>query len=100
MRKVDDVINTDHVIAADLVEAACLAPSGVTCLLDAPLQAAGVLIRKSEQLLDTPEGRHFLVVAGPLGALGLKNIVMGVPGEVKCAEKTKNGGIYSLYTVK
>ena len=88
VREVDNVIDADHVITADLVEAACLAASGVACLLDAPLQATGVLVGKLQQLLDAPERRHFLVVAGHLEGVGAPKHSNGSAAGSQACRKT------------
>jgi hypothetical protein len=100
VRKVDDVVEADHVVARCLVEAPCLATGRVASLLDTPLQATGIPVRQLEKLFNPPKGWHFLVVARHAAPVGLKNIVIGSARSVKGAEKTKNGAFYSLYLVK
>lgn len=87
--KVDHVVDTDHVVASALVQPPRLGPSVITCLLDTPLQTAGVLIRKLQQLLGAPEGGHFLVVARHLAPVGQKNIVIGVVRGVNVQKKLR-----------
>ena len=100
VRKVDNIVDADHVIAGALVEASRLATSSVASLFYPPLQPTGVLLRQEEQFLHPPEGRHLFVVAGHRAPLELKNIVIGVLTVVKGAEKTKNKGFNSLSIVK
>jgi hypothetical protein len=63
MGHVHHVIDAKHVVARLFVQAPCLASSGVTGLLDSPLETTGILIRQLKKLLEPPERRHRLVDA-------------------------------------
>lgn len=63
VRQVNRVVNADHIEARHLVHASSLSPSLVARLVDHPLQTTGISIRKFDQLLNAPEGRHLFPIA-------------------------------------